>query len=80
MVNEGALGVLIPGDIINTIGSIVVPAKKPVEVGVRGARRREKRGGGEGEKEEERGEEREEEGTNDKMVECCFMLAVVGTL
>lgn len=59
VVNEGALGVLIPGDIINTIGSIVVPAKKPVEVGVRGARRREKRGGGEGEKEEEeRWEER----------------------
>ena len=27
MVNEGALGVLIPGDIINTVGSIVVPAK-----------------------------------------------------
>lgn len=48
MVNEGALGVLIPSNIINTIGSIVVPAKKKVEIG-KGSEERGEGGGGGGE-------------------------------
>ena len=69
MVNEGTLGVLIPGDIINTVGSIVVPAKKPVEIGKgseeRGEKRRKRGGGEEGRGgREERWEERRRGSTN----------------
>ena len=71
MVNEGALGGFIPGDIINMVGSIVVPACKEtstcMEIGKGGEEREEKRrkrgGGKEGEVGGRRGgrEERWEE-------------------
>ena len=71
VVNESGLGVLVPGNVINTIGSIVVPARENLVIAARRGRIEEK--GRRGGKDEKKGSM-----TKWHITKCRFM-AVVGT-